>query len=435
MRRLLLLVIPVVVFSDPYIKIIEDIENSGALKSALMLERAALHTEEAAKGKNLPTLDLYFEGAWLKDTPTVTFRIPGSPPLQTPMGTRRNFSGSLRLAYPVFAGYAISAAIKKAGFEHEIAKLKKLDLERNLYLQATELAGAVYAADRRLNALKSAKKAMTYSYEKAKGLYENGLLPPSDLYNIEAKKHSVEAEITDAESQKEQLLNRLGHLLNRDIDSVELPVESLSIPIDKETITDTALRQREDISALMAGIEVDRSVEEVAKSRLYPTLTVAAELKRHGDTLSLNGDGYTNPDQSYIGAFVSWNLFDGFSDKNDIEAARCKRVASKIALDDYKKRVKREISNAFLELFALISRLDSAKMELKAQKAYCDLTVGRFENQLVSADELSRSIADLSAAQAKVSTLKSMIFVQRAKIWLMAGLEPFKENFLKHHDL
>ena len=70
-------------------------------------------------------------------------------------------------------------------------------------------------------------------------------------------------------------------------------------------------------------------------------------------------------------------------------------------------------------------------MELKAQKEYYKLTKGRFENQLASADELSRAIADFYKAKAKVSVLKSQIFIQTTKIGLLAGLDRFKTLVLK----
>ncbi len=436
MRWIFLMAIPGILFAQSYSKIIEDIDNAPALKSAHSLEMAAKSNEAAAKGKNLPSLDLSFSGAWLKDTPTVTFRIPGTPPMEAPMGTKRNFIGSLRLAYPIFTGYAISASVDKALFERKKAELKVLDLKRNLYLQATALVSGCYAADKKIEALESAKRAMEDAYKKAKGLYDNGLLPPSDLYNIEAKRYAVDAEITDTISQKEQLLNTLGYLLDKPMESVELPLHHMTaaLPVTQEELIKTALDSREDIEALKSAINADRAVEKLAKSRLYPTVGLAAELKRRGDTPELNGDGFTNPDQSYVGAAATWNLFNGFADKKMIEAARYKRLASQIALNDYKNRVKMELQNAFSYLAALLSRLKSAKMELKARKAYCDLTRGRFENQLAGADELSRSIADLSAAAAKVSGLQSQIFNQKAKIWLMTGLKPFLNRFLRTAD-
>ncbi len=431
MRLLLIIALHGALFAQTYSEIVQAIDDSPALQSAKELSMAAGSAAEAAEGRNLPTIDLSFSAAWLKDTPTVTFRLPGSPPLEAPMGTKRNFIGSLRLAYPLFTGFALSAEIDMAKLEHKIAALKLLDFKRNLYITATRLASACYAADKTLAARIEAKRAMDEAYKKAKGLYDNGLLPPSDLYNIEAKRYAVEAEIVEAKTEKRKILNRLGYLLNREVGSVELPLRILSIDIDEDLVIKEALRSREDIKVLRNALKTDSDRIGLAKSRLYPSIAVAAELKRRGNTPELNGDGFTNPDQSYIGATARWNLFSGFSDSKSIEAARYKHLASKAALNDYEKRVKTELKNAFLDLFALKSRLRSAKMELKARKAYCDLTKGRFENQLVGADELSRSIAELFASEAKVYVLESLIFDQKALIWLMAGVEPFKSRFLE----
>jgi len=430
MKRLFFLVLPGVVLAQSYLQIIDGIENATALKSAHRLEMAAKAAAEAAEGKNLPSLAASFGAVWLKDTPTVTFRIPGTPPMEAPMGTRRNFTGSLRLVYPLFTGYALTATIDKAAWERKRSALLALDLKRNLYLQATELASACYAADATLKAALEAKKAMDDAYEKAKGLYDNGLLPPSDLYNIEARRYAVEAEITEARSQKRQILNQLAYLLNEPVDSVELPLHLGSKPIDIEELIQTALESREDIEALQSALMIDRTEIRLARSRLYPSVDLAAELKRRGDTPALDGDGYSNPDQSYVGASIRWNLFDGFSDTKTVEAARYRHLATAERLKDYRARIRMELKNAFSRLLALRSRLKSATMELRAQEAYCRLTQGRFENQLAGADELSRSIADLSSARAKVSVLESRIFAQKATLWLMAGIETFKKGFL-----
>ncbi|BBG65847.1 cobalt-zinc-cadmium resistance protein CzcA [Hydrogenimonas sp.] len=426
MRWLLLLALKGALLAQTYSSIIEEVDNSPLLQSAKELKMAASSAAEAARGKSMPSLDVSFGAAWLKERPTVTFRIPGYPPMDAPMGTKRNFNGSVRLAYPLFTGFAISAEIEKMGYESETARLKLLDLKRNLYLQATELAAACFAADKTLEAQIEAKKAMEDAYRKAKGLYDNGLLPPADLYNIEAKQYEVEAEIEETKTKRAQILNRLGYLINAKVESVDLPLYLFSLNMEKEALIEEALESREDIKVLKTVLKSGDTVIKLAESRLYPSVTLAAELKRRGDTPKLNGDGFTNPDQSYIGASLSWNLFNGFSDKKMIESARYRRLASAAMLNDYKMRVKTELENAFLDLSALYSRLKSAKMELKARGAYCELTKGRFENQLADADELSRSIAELFASKAKVAVLQSRIFKQKASILLMAGIDPFK---------
>ena len=420
MKRFLFLLFPALIYAQTYQEILNDVENALQLKSAKQLKESAKLLAEAKRGKNLPSLDLSLSGVWLKEKPTVTFANATFP-----LSTKRSFTGSLKLSYPIFTGFAISAEIDKAMLEYEKASLEVLDLKRNLYLQATELFGAIYSAQETLKAKQEAKKAIEDAYKKAKGFYDNGILPPVDLYNIEAKRYAIEAEITDAKSQRDMLLNQLSYLLNHPITSVEFSNFSLQ-KLNRKEIISTALQNREDIKALQRALKIDKEIEKLAKSRYYPTVAISAELKRKGDTLALNGDGFSNADQSYIGTALSWNLFNGFADKREYEASRYRTLSAKTALNDYKNRIKTELENAFLTISALQSKLLSAKMELKAQKEYYKLTKGRFENQLASADELSRAIADLSKAKAKVSVLKSQIFIQTATIGLMAGLDRFK---------
>jgi outer membrane protein TolC len=424
MKRFLFLLFPALIYAQTYQEILDDVDHALQLKSAKQLQKSAKLMAEAKRGKNLPSLDLSLSGVWLKEKPTVTFANTTFP-----LSSQRNFTGSLKLSYPLFTGFAITADIDKAMWESEEASLKVLDLKRNLYLQATQLFGAIYATQEKLKAQQEAKKAIEDAYKKAKGLFDNGILPPADLYNIEAKRYAIEAEIIDAKSQKDQLLNRLSFILNHPITSVEFS-NYPTLQLNKNEMITTALNHREDIQALQRALKINQEVEKLAKSRYYPTVALTAELKRKGNTLALNGDGVSNADQSYIGTALSWNLFNGFADEKQYEASRLRTLSAQTALNDYKNRVKTELENAFLMLSALQSKLLSAKMELKAQKEYYKLTKGRFENQLASADELSRAIADLSSARAKVSVLESQIFIQTATIGLMAGLERFKTLFL-----
>ena len=172
---------------------------------------------------------------------------------------------------------------------------------------------------------------------------------------------------------------------------------------------------------------------ELAQSRLYPSLVLVAELKRHGDSLELDGDGYTNADRSYAGVVARWNLFNAFSDTKQIEAAKLKELASATQLEDYEAKIKEEIESAFLEYAALNSKLKSAKMEIKAKEAYYKLILGRFDNQLATADELSRCIADLAAAKAKEAVMQSRRFMQHQKILLLSDTNAFlRQNGIEH---
>ncbi len=429
--RWTLLMIPILVNAQSYRQILEHVRHALPLQSAKQLEVAAIHEASAAKSRNLPMLEAHLQALHLKETPTMIlhFNLPGLEP-EIPMGTKEQWVGDITLSYPLFTGFAITAMIDRSEYAKEMAHLKRLDLQRKLYLQTTRLCAAVYTADKTLKAQRAAQEAIEKAYRKAKGLYDNGLLAPADLYNIEAKKFAIEAQMTATKTQKARFLNQLSYLVDTPVTDVE-SLADVTPSIDKEKTIRIATMGREDLKALEASLHMDRTRIEMAKSAYYPTVAVVAAVKKQGDTLRMNGDGYRNADQSFLGMQASWNLFHGFGDQQRVEAARAKALASKIALEDYRKRIRTELDNAFLDLGALLSRHLSARMQVKAQEAYYRLTEGRFENQLASADELSRAIADLAKAHAKEAALKADIFVQKATIYLLGGLSLFEKTFLR----
>ena len=429
-KLLILSAIPLWLHAQTYRDVIEQVDRALALKSAAELTQAARSMAEAAKGRNLPSLDAHISAAYLNETPTMILHFPIAPGRTTsplPMGTKEQWQGDITLSYPLFTGFAVSATIDKARLEAEKARLKTLDLKRNLYLKATQLYSAIYAKKAILGAQTKAKAAMEAAYKKAKGLYDNGLLPPAGLYNIEAKRYAIDAALTQTKSDIQTLKNMLSYLIDQPVKEVTAPTATLRLPAT-DTLIAEALKNRADLLALEQALHIDESLETLAKSRYYPTVGIAAAVKKQGDTIELNGDGYTNADRSYVGAQIRWNLFNGLSDQKRIEAAHHKKLAAAIELNDYKNRIKTDIQNAVIALSALQGKLKSAEMEINARDEYYKLTQGRFDNQLASADELSRAIADLAKARAKAAALQSQIFNQKMRIMLLGGLKIYKEK-------
>lgn len=431
MKPLFFLLCPMLLWAQSYQEVITSCNDSLILKSAEQLKISSWERYRAAEGKNFPSIDVGISALTLHETPTMTFKMaPLYTPMQAPVATKEHIEAQLLLTYPLFSGFAIRSSIDNARLSHEKISLQAADAKRNLYAEATRLYSSIAAADAIINAQKEAKKAIDDSYEKAKGLYEQGLLAPSGLYAIEAKRYEIDAELSQTQSQKSQALNHLSHLSGATVTDAAIPLISLTIPARDELLL-SALTQREDILSLARALDITQSDVALARSRYYPTVALAGALKRQGNTLALNGDGFTNGDKSYAGLSASWNLFNGMSDTHTLQAAEAAKLASQITLEEYKRRVKNEIDNAYLELEAVQKRLFSAKMQVKAAEEYAKLTQGRFDNQIASADELSRAIADLAAAKAKSANLESERFHQSALLWLKGGLEIYRENVLQ----
>ena len=415
MKRVFFLILPALVFGIDFEGIVKSIDDSLVLKSAKELQKAKEFSYKAEKGKLYPSLEISLDAIKLEETPTVKFGQ-----MKLPMGTKNRFEGEIGVRYPLFSGFAISALVDRAKLESEEAKLKVLDLKRELILKASYIYSLILSLKAKEEALREAKKAVDLSYKKALGLYKNGLLTISEVYNIKAKKFDIDSIITETKAKKKKLLNSLSYILDKKIKDAEKPGKEIK-SFDRENAIKSALENREDIKSLKKLLEIDKKDIELAKSRFYPSIVAAAGLKRKGKDLSLNGDGYTNANENYAAVKISWNLFSGFSDKNVLEAAKRKKIASLLKLKDYENKVINEIEDAFLDMEAVMAKIKSAKEEVKAREEYYKLTYGRFENKFASADELSRAISDLAGAKAKLSALKNELFYQKVRIKLLSG--------------
>jgi outer membrane protein len=426
--KLFILLIPSLVLGQSYPEIIESLNTSLSVQNAQQIQKAAYENAKVTEGKNYPTVDATLSFIRFQETPSVTFYSPA--PQTAPMGTKDHAQGALNITYPLFSGFAINSLNDKASIEHEKAQLAVSDLKRNLYLNATQLYGAVISSDNTIQAHMEAKKAMDNAYAKAKGFYDHGLLAPAELYAIEAKQHGVNAQLSQAKNRKKQALNQLSYLTHSDIKEV-IPFTDILTVASHDELLSIALYEREDLKALSKGLNLTQNNITLAKSQYYPNIALIGAIKHQGNTLELNGDGYSNANKSYAGATASWNLFNGMSDSHAVQAAQAQKLSAQLTYEDYKNKVTMEIDNAYEELNTLENMLQSVQMEVKAAQEYTSLTRGRFENKLASADELSRAIADLSSIKAKEAILKSDLFTQKATLWLLGGLKVYEEKVLK----
>jgi len=416
LKKYLLILLPIFLYSTSFSELIKSVDNNLLVKSKQQQTVALKKLLLAKKAKNYPSIDLKLNAIRLNDTPSSIFHIPGfnSP---VPVGTKTNLDAKLSIAYPLFTGFAITKSIEKAKLNIIKSRLETKDLKRKLYLKLAYLYSSIYSLNKAIKASGEAKRAIEKSYKKAEGLYKNGFINISNLYKIEAQKYEIISTMKAYEEQKNSFINDIYYIANINIDVKQLP--KFDINIDENRLISKAMKNRADIQAIKTELKIDNNDIALAKSKYYPRLILFGAYKRQGDNLNLNGNGFSNADQSYIGASLSYNIFDGGARQSEKEAIYAKRSARILYFSDYKRVVRKNIKNAISNLKSLKYQIKAAKKQIVAFKSYYNLTKGRFENSLASGDELSRSIADLARAKAKEQNIKAKIFFQKCKISLM----------------
>jgi len=422
LKKYIIFLLPIFLYATSFNDLIKSVDNNLLVKSKQEQTKALKKMLKAKEAKNSPFIDLQLNAIRLHDTPTAG----GFGPKLLTVGTKTNFDASLSITYPLFTGYAITQSIQKAKLEFIKSKVEAKELKRKLYLKIASLYSAIYSSNKALIASNDAKKAIEVSYKKAKGLYDNGLINISNLYKIQAQKYEILSTIQSYKEQKKSYINDLVYLTHERVDIKSLP--NINISTNINLLQNEALNNRADIKAIKIQLKIDKKDIAITKSKKYPQIALFGAVKRQGDNLSLDGNGFTNADQSYVGATLKYNIFDGGENRSERQAARAKKDARALYLADYKRVVIKNIKNAILRLNSLKFQVKSAKKQILAAKSYYKLTYGRFSNSLASGDELSRSIADLANVKAKEQNIKAKIFLQICKISLLAGNDYFMKS-------
>ncbi len=413
-------------YGTTYKQIIRSISSTPAIKSAKLMQSASKELFKATQGANYPTLDAHIKAIWLGDTPMAySHTTAGVIPMV--VGSKRKYEGSLTLQYPIFSGFAISAKIEQAKYKEQIARLKVIDLQRNLILKVSELYSSIKAMKDILLAQYQARIALIGALKKATKMYQNGLISPSELYNIKAKSYEIDALIAQTKKQIAQMLNTLSYLSGKKIKNISGRLYSPPLP-KISTLINQAYHYRADLRIIQSKLKITQAQITLAKSNLYPHIGVQASIKYQGDTPKLNGDGFSNANHNYLGLDMSWNLFNATKDLHTIEASKFQHLATASKLLDYRRYIANNIKNTKLDLDTFYIQLKSMNMRVKAQKEYYKLIKGRFNNKLSSADELSRAIANLAKAKAQVASIKAQISSYKIRLWLLSGVENFKRH-------
>ena len=414
------------VFGSSLAEVIHLSKNNPSLQAAEKQAEIYAHLYGAAKSKNYPSADLSYGATYLNEAPVVFLQgsFPGLPPGTDMQIQSQNFySGALKLTYPLFTGFAVTAGIEEARLRMDRAKLEARDAKRNLYLGIVQTYVAAVSMKHLLVSQQKALEAIQKSYDKAKGFFDQGISSPSELYRIEAGLYAIRAQKTETKNYYNIALNGLSMLTKATINDVkQLPrTQNFSL----ERLKQKALKNRPDLIAMRIMVKEQQSKITQAESANYPTVALYGQLAQVGDGPGLNGDGYSNKDRSGVGFQVSYNLFSGFKTQKQIEAAKVGKLSTQLMLQSYSDKVSTEVYESYLTYQSLLSQKEEAIAQVKAQKSYQKLVEGQFDNQLADADQLSRAISSLAMARAALIVVEARLYAAYSKALLQVDNETF----------
>lgn len=319
-------------------------------------------------------------------------------------------------------------------------------LQRAEQQVAFDVSQAFYQVilDRRLHAVAIANLELSRTREaQLVDQVRIGTRAPPDLYRQQAQERLDETAVIDAQNRVDtdvmSLLRRLRIDPTAKYGIVDPPADTASLPPDSlrvETLIRQALHQRPDV----AGAEQRRTADEhemtAAHGAYLPRLNLRfdylASSRVFGHEL-LNGVDQLNVDQrpllnqlgsqraSVLSLGVSWDLFDGYRARLDVERASATLDRDRLVSEDLRLRVAADVQQALGDYHAAEQKLTASAAGLgSAQLAY-DAVQGRYEVGLASFVEVLGVQTTLTQARAQHEQARTNMAFQKAVLRYATG--------------
>ena len=279
-------------------------------------------------------------------------------------------SYTLSLTQPVFR-YASLVRLGQAKTEVRRADVL-FDLAlQELMLRVSETYLAALAARDQLDFARAEQAADESHFELAKGRYEMGLAPITDLHDAKARLATVQARTIEAENLFDDALQALRELTGEEATELaplprEMELQSPE-PAEIEPWVEAALQQNLTLEAQRLAVKV--AEREVTRQRAghYPTLDLVGQFNNEETDGSLFGGGSEVETQELM-LQLNIPLYEGgIVNSRTRQAARLQQKASQELVREVRS-VMRRARSAYLGVQSAISRVRALEQSVASQK-------------------------------------------------------------------
>ena len=258
---------------------------------------------------------------------------------------------NLAFSESVYNGGFNIANLKQAklslNVQQETLRAKKLDVEfdaRRIYY------GLLLAYETERIARDALEQAIAH-YEDVKQMYKQGTASRFDLLQSGVQVSLLEPDLVKARNDIDSLKADLNKLLARKVDFPIETKEKLSyslIGIQEEEFLKIAYLERPEMKLKSYGIDIDKWEIQMAKSGYRPQVDIRAGYSYRSNNLG----NMFNERQGNWNAGISVNIpiFEGFSTKAKVDAAKARFAQAKISKDNLVDQIAVDVRKACLGL-------------------------------------------------------------------------------------
>lgn len=377
---------------------IQDFSNSddaGNVFGFKLSSREATFGDFGAK----EFMDNYMAGTPDYTTPPHDLNYPDS---------RNYFQSKLKYEVPLFTGFKISSY---ENIMESVTKIKKLEKYQMVNEKIYETRKSFYdmaLLEESISNLGVILKNINTLETMTNEMIEVGYAKKIDLLEVKAKKGNVERLISQMKSNEELLYHYISFLLNQRVTSIKTPSLEIQMPSFSNS---EILANNLDIQKANSGLEVKKSLIDVAQSSYYPMIGAFAEVSTADDKFLGEADEH----QSYtLGARLTFNIFNGGIDGANVEKSRLEYIKTKTQVALANSGIELQTQKIRTEIQSYNNDIESLKKELiLADEIYSNYET-RYKEKLSSMSDVvikqSEQIQKILQLQQTVNKRNERIF-------------------------
>ncbi len=404
----------------------EVLESNPMVKQIVEKEMAAEEGERSAFADFFPKFSLSYSYLRLKDVPFGIFTYPQFPGTgaKVPIGEKSNFSWSLKVAQPVFTGFALITKRRMAQLGVDLQKIRKEQIEMELVKQAKLLYYRALLAKHFLNVARDEVKQLTAHVKDAEQFYKQGLIPYNDLLKSKVALAHAKQNFVRAENNLKTALAALNIIMNREISEI-IEIEDVPIKFMEdcalEELYKEAIEKRPEIRAIKIALKQARLNVKLAESEYYPKVFIVGAYFQEGDNPAANHNDFKNSHNASVGFEAQWPFFEWGKTRSHVQRAIHEKLALEYELERVVNEIKLEVKNAHSMLETAKQNIQTAKIARIQARENFRITDMQYKQNITTSTEVLDARTFLTEAETNYFNAVYGYLSAKAELWRAVG--------------
>jgi len=399
-----------------------------ALKNSFVLNIAKEGTKSATAQKRealtgfLPKFSTSYSYRRLSEEPSVQLPFP---PGEMTTGTRNNYNWNIEARQPLFAGGGILANYMANKIGEDVASIEEKARYQDVVQEVKIAYFDVLRAQRVLEAADQSVKMLEAHRNVADNYFQVGFIAKNDLLRAEVELANGRQTLIRAQNAVDMAKSRFNTLLKRRIFE---PVEIVDIldykPLEQSLEECFAIAKENRPELKVAALKAEQASKAVwvARSELFPSLSLVGNYARFGDEASVSGSKFQDAESWYVMAVASWNFWEWGKTKFRVDASKARENQAIETSKEVNDQIILEIKNAYLLLREAENQIVVSEKVIEQAEENFRISEERYKERVSTSTEVLDAQTLLTRAKSQYANALGDYNINYAKLQRAMGV-------------